>query len=118
MTQRQRTHLLRQVMRMAANNRAERTTAAAELRYTGRAVARVAGALLLEHLLAGAPDFRTALGLMGTGLTLGELPVDAALDQVLARLKAENPIRELDRARSLAFEGGDVQFHVMHPPSR
>src|SRR6059058_4785182 len=107
MLERQRAHLLRQVGRVRANHRTECTAAAAELRHAGRAVTRTAGALLLVHLLAGAPDVGATLGLVGAGLPLGELPVDAALDQILARLKTENLVRELDRAGVLAFKRGD-----------
>ena len=77
-----------------------------------------AGALLRVHLLAGAPDLGAVLGLVGAALALGELPVDAALDDVGARLEAEDRIRQRDRAGFLAVEGGDLQFHVTRPPSR
>src|SRR6267378_146791 len=97
---------------------AESTAAAAELRHPRRAVTRTAGALLLVHLLAGAPDLGAALGLVGPGLTFGELPVDAALDDVLARLEAENLVRKLNRAGRLAFKRCDFQFHLTRPPAR
>src|ERR1700750_809121 len=61
-----------------------------------------AGALLLVHLLAGAPDIGAALRLVGAGLTLGELPVDAALDDILARLETKNGVGKLNRASFLA----------------
>src|SRR5204863_2516401 len=80
MLERQRAHLLRQGERVRANHRTERTATAAELRHTGRTVTSTAGALLLVHLLAGAPDVGAPLCLVRSGLTLGELPVDAALD--------------------------------------
>src|SRR6187431_727464 len=94
------------------------TSAAAELRHPGRAVTGTAGALLLVHLLAGAPDVGATLRLVGAGLTLGELPVDAALDDVLARLEAENGVRQLNRTSRLAFKGCDFQFHLTRPPAR
>jgi hypothetical protein len=53
---------------------------------------------------------------VGAGLTLGKLPVDAALNQIDTRLKAENRIRQADRTGILAFKGGDLQFHLTHPP--
>src|SRR6202171_3040105 len=118
MTKRQRANLLRQSERVRAHHGAESTAAAAELRHPGRAVTRTAGALLLVHLLAGAPDIRPALGLVGPGLTFGELPIDAALDDVLARLQAENLVRKLNRAGRLAFKRCDFQFHLTRPPAR
>src|SRR6059058_2178787 len=118
MLERQRAHLLRQVGRVRANHRTERTSTAAELRHAGRAVTGAAGALLLVHLLAGAPDIGAALRLVGAGLALVELPLHAALDDVLARLEAENGIGQLDRACRLAFKGCDFQFHLTRPPAR
>src|SRR3954452_7839112 len=103
---------------MAADHRTEGAATAAELRHTGGAVTRTAGALLLVHLLAGTPDIGAALRLVGAGLTLGELPIDAALDQILARLQTENGVRQLDRAGVLAFKRGDIQFHLTRPPAR
>src|ERR1700735_2552680 len=49
------------------------------------ALAGAAGALLLVHLLAGTPDLGAPLHLMSAGAALGELPHDAALDEILAR---------------------------------
>ena len=116
--ERERAHLLRQVDGVAAHHRTEGASAAAELRHARRAVTGAAGALLRIHLLAGAPDFGAVLGLVGAALALGELPVDAALQDVGARLEAENRIRQIDRAGFLAFERGDFHFHVTRPPSR
>src|SRR3954447_23296274 len=96
MLERQRAHLLRQVGRMRANHRTERTATAAELRHAGRAMTSTAGALLLVHLLAGAPDIGAALRLVRSGLALVELPLDATLDDILARLQAENLVGKLD----------------------
>src|ERR1700749_920800 len=79
MLERQRAYLLRQVGRMRTNHRTEGTAAAAELRHAGRAVTGTAGAFLLVHLLAGAPDIGTALRLMSAGLPLVELPLHASL---------------------------------------
>src|SRR5512139_805926 len=103
---------------MAAHDGAERAATAAELRNARGAVTGAAGSLLRIHLLAGPPDFGTSLGLMGAALTLCELPVDAALDDVGPRLKAEDRVRQLDRTGFLAFEGGDFHFHITRPPSR
>src|SRR5260370_35960096 len=101
-----------------ARDGAERPPAAAELGRPGRTVSRAAGALLIANLLAGAPDVRTALRLVGAGLTFGELPVDAALDDILARLQTENLVGELNRTRRLALKRCDFQFHLTHPPAR
>src|SRR5262249_6098944 len=92
--------------------------AAAELRDARGAVAGATGAFLRIHFLAGSPDFRAALGLVRAALALGELPVDAALDDVGPRLKAEDRIRQLDGSGFLAFEGGDLHFHITRPPSQ
>src|SRR5580693_9911408 len=112
MAKRQRANLLWQGKGVRTHHRAERTAAAAELRHPGRAVTRTAGALLLVHLLAGAPDLGAALGLVGAGLTLVELPLNAALDDILARLQTEDAFGELDRTGRLAFKGCDFQFHL------
>src|SRR5262249_54602804 len=111
-----RPHLLRQVDGVAAHQGPEGAAAAAEQVGAGRAVTGAAGALLAIHFFAGAPDLGAVLHLVGAALALGELPVDAALDQVGARIEAENGIRQLDRARRLAVEAGDLQFHVTLPP--
>src|ERR1700750_572922 len=103
---------------MAAHDRAEGASAAAELRHARRAVTSTAGALLRVHLLARTPDLAAILGLVRAALTLGELPVDAALNDVDARLEAENRIRQAGRTSLSAFERGDLQFHITHPPSQ
>src|SRR4030095_5965902 len=68
--------------------------------------------------LAGAPDIGAALGLVRAGLTLVELPLYAARDDVLARLQTENLVRKLDRAGRLPFQRCDFQFHLTRPPAR
>src|SRR5215813_6661057 len=103
---------------MGANHRAKGTAAAAELRHAGRAMASATRTLLLVHLLAGAPDLGAALRLVSAGLTLVELPLHAAGNDVRARLETEDLVRELHRTCGLAFERGYLQFHVMRPPSR
>src|SRR5271154_4790779 len=72
--ERQRPHLLRQVMRVAARDRTHGPSAAAELWHPGRAVTGAAGALLLVHLLAGAVDVRAPQRLMRAALAPGALP--------------------------------------------
>src|SRR5215475_110904 len=103
---------------MRADHRTEGTAAAAELRHPGRAVTGTAGTLLLVHLLAGAPDLGAALGLVGAGLALVELPLHATCNDVLPRLETEDLVRQVDRTGGLAFEGGDFQFHLTRPPSQ
>ena len=115
--QRERAHLLRQADGVAAHDGTEGPAAAAELRHARRAVTGAAGALLGIHLLAGAADFAAVLGLVGAALALGELPVDAALEDVGARLEPEDRVRQAHRAGLLAVERGDLQFHVMRPPA-
>src|SRR5215470_17438557 len=69
------------------------------LRTTGPwAVAGAAGALLLVHLLARTRDLVADLDLVGAGAALGELPGDAALQDVGADLgDAEDLVSELHR---------------------
>src|SRR5262249_55060914 len=93
-----------------------RTAAAAEQVDARRAVTCTAGALLRVHFLAGAPDLGTVLHVVRAGAALGELPDNAALDQVGTRLKAKDVLVERNRARFLAVEGGDFEVHHA-PPS-
>src|SRR6185503_10329354 len=116
-TQRERAHLLRQVVGVAAHHRAEHAGAAAEVRRAGRTVTGAAGALLRVHLLAGPHDVVAVLGLVRAGLALGELPIDAALDQVGARLEPEDVLRQAERAGFLTLEGGDFHIHLTRPPA-
>src|SRR5579862_4266706 len=116
MAKRERADLLRQVGCMRAHDRTERTATTAELRHAGRAVTGAAGALLLIHLLASAPDFGAALGLVRASLALVELPLHAALNNVLARLKTEDAFGELDRTGRFALECCDFQFHYAPSP--
>src|SRR5262249_13402258 len=85
--------------------------AATKLGNARRAVTSAARSLLRIHFLAGAPDFTAALGLVGATLALGELPVDATLDEVGTRFKAEDRIRQSGLSRILAIEGDDLEFH-------
>src|SRR5690242_18868607 len=118
MLERERAHFLRQLDGVAANQRTECAAAAAELRDARGTVASATSALLRIHFLSGPPDFSTALGLVRAALTLGELPVDAALDDIGPWLKAEDCLRQRDRPGFLPFEGGDLHFHVTRPPSQ
>jgi hypothetical protein len=51
-----------------------------------------AGALLPVQFLAGARDFGPVLDLMGAALAFRKLPNDAAVNNVGARLEAENGV--------------------------
>src|SRR5438094_100014 len=82
--------LLGQADLMAAHERAERTAAAAEQVDAGGAVTGVAGALLRVHFLTGTPDLGAVLDFVGAGAALGELPDDATLNDVVARLEPED----------------------------
>ena len=113
--QRERPDLLRQADLVAARMRAERAAAAAEQVDARRAVTGGAGALLPVHLLAGAVDVGPVLHFMRAGAALGQLPDDAAVDQIGARFEAENGVGQCDRAAFLAVEGGDLQLHVTFP---
>src|SRR5450631_856958 len=103
MLERERAHLLRQVDGVAAWRRSKRSAAAAEEVHLGWAVAGGAGALLLVHLLASAVDFGAVLDVVGAALALGELPDDAALQDVGAWHKAEDRVRKFDRTSRLAI---------------
>ena len=113
--QSERTDLLRQVMGVAPNDRSERLAAAAELRSGLGAVAGATSTLLGIGLLGRGGNLAAHLGLVGAGLTLGELPANHALQDVGARLKPENVIGKRDRAVRLAVEGGDLQVHHSAP---
>ena len=113
--ERERAHLLRQADFMAARMRTERAATAAEQIDARRAVAGRAGALLAIHLLAGAMDVGAVLDRVRAGLALGELPNDAAMNDVGARLEPENGVGHGDRAGLLAVEGSDFQLHITRP---
>src|SRR5262245_54235960 len=115
--ERQRTHFLRQADGVTARVRAKRSTAAAEQIDARGAVARRTGALLPIHLLAGARDLRPVLDLVGAALAFCQLPDDAAMNDVGARLEPENSVGQRDRAGLLAVERGDLNFHITRPSS-
>src|SRR5262249_27037059 len=113
----ERADLLRQIDRVAAHHRTERTAATAKQVDARRAVAGTASTLLAVHLLAGAPDVGAVLHGMGAGAALGQLPHDAALDQIGTRLKAEDGVVQRDRSGRLAVERGDLELHHAPPLS-
>src|SRR6185437_15058484 len=108
--------LLLQAEFVAAHHRAEDDGAAAELRRAQAALAGAAGALLPPRLLGGALDVADALGLVGAGAALGELPVHHARQDVLADRHAEDLVGELDVADALVVEVLDGELHDW-PPS-
>src|SRR5262249_6211262 len=55
------------------------------------------------------------LHLVGAGATPGELPHDAALDEILARLQPEDRVGQADRTFLLAIESRDLEFHGHAP---
>ena len=114
--ERERAHLLRQIDGVAAHDRTESTAAAAELRDARASRDGRRRCPSARTSSCRCARFRRAvLGLVRAALALGELPVDAALQDVAARLEAENLIRQISLAGFLAVEGDDFQFH--HAPS-
>src|SRR6478736_7064749 len=101
---------------MLTHDRTEGTAAAAELRHARRAVTRPAGALLLVYFLARTPDFGAVLDLVRAGASLGELIAHHAVDQIHARLEAENLVVEFDVAGRFAVKRRDVDLHGISPP--
>src|ERR1019366_1401903 len=89
--------------------------AAHEQRRGPRAMAGLAGALLLVHLLLGAIDFGARQNLVLTRTALGQLPHHHALDQIRARLQAEDGIGQFEVTRRLVVEIEDFGFHDFQP---
>ena len=114
--QRERPHLLRQIEGMTAHDRTERLAAAAELRRRLVAVARAAGALLAVHLLRRRLDLAARLRLVRARLALGELPAHHAVQDVGARLEAEDGVGQRHRPRRFAGKRRDFEFHHASPP--
>ena len=104
MAQRQGANLLGQIMGMAAHDGAECASTTTELGDARRTVTGAAGALLLVHLLAGARDVRAVLHRVRASATLGKLIADHARNEILARLKAEDVVLELDRTGRRSVE--------------
>lgn len=103
---------LGEVEGVATDDRTVGPGAADELGRPARAVTGAASALLLVHLLRGPGDFVPDLDLVVARAALGELPGDAALQDVGADLfDAEDVVGELDRAALPAVQLDDVEFH-------
>ena len=117
MAQGQGPDLLVQAELVRADHRAVRLGAADELGRPARTVTGAAGALLAVHLLAGARDFVADLDLVRAGPALGQLPGDAALQDVAADLvDAEDGVGEINGAALGAAQRDDVDFHCSSPP--
>ncbi len=118
MPQRQGAHLLRQVDGVASDDGTEGFSTADENARTARAVAGIAGALLLINFLLGAIDFRAALGLVVARLPFRQLPLHHAVQDIGARLQPENVIGQIDGSSFFRFECLNVGFHdVTFAPS-
>ena len=115
--QRQRAHLLGQVVRVAAHHRAEGAAAAAELRHAApsRDGRRRCPSACTSSCRCGAISARSER-LVRAGPALGELPAHHAGDDVGARLEAENRVVELDRAGGGAVERRHVDLHRRQSP--
>src|SRR5690606_3133291 len=85
--------------------------AADEDRSAAVAVASRAAALLATPLLARAGDIRALAGRAGGAAAVLELPGDDAVQDIGARLDAEDGIAQLDIADRLAVEFLDLHLH-------
>ena len=113
----ERPELLGQVVRVAARRRPLVGAAVAEGRRLARAVPGAAGALLAVDLLGRVADLRLAQHRVGAGLALGQLPAHHPVQDVGARLEAEDRVVELDRPRRGRVERDHVEFHCFSLPS-
>ena len=73
MTKSKRANLLGQVVRMAADLRAERASSTTELRHAGRTVTGATGAFLLIDFAVAARDLATGLGASGASAAVGAI---------------------------------------------
>src|SRR5690606_32745947 len=107
--------LLRQVVFVAANNRAMSLATAAELRCTSRRVTGAARTLLAVHLGTGAGNVRTGLRGMRALLALCELPANNAVENVFAGIQTENLLGDRQLAGVLAREARYLKIHYSAP---
>src|SRR5262249_5684324 len=110
-------HFFLQIVAVVPHHRAEDHGAATELRRAQAALARASGALLPPGLLGRALDVADALGGVGAGAALGELPIDHARQDVAAHRRAKHGLGELNLADILVVEVLHRDFHLMRPPS-
>src|SRR5690242_6925255 len=73
--------------------------------------------LPLLRFLAGTRDLRPVLHFVRPALSFGQLPNDAAVNDVGAWLKTKNSVRHGNRACFFAVEGTDLELHVTPPSS-
>ena len=104
MLQGERTYLFGETGGVTARGRSERSAAAAEQIDLSRTVPRRAGALLAIHFFAGTLDFAPILNIMRATLALGELPSDAAMQDIRAGFETKDRIRQFNGAGSLSVQ--------------
>ena len=95
-------HLLRGLLVVLARLRAVGDATAAAVRRPDRALAGVAGALLLERLLAAAADLGAGLGALRAAAASGQLGRDDLVHQRHVGLHAEHAVVEVERAGVVA----------------
>src|SRR6185312_9291858 len=103
-TERARHHLLGHVVLVVARLGREDLAASHVVRSARRALASVAGALLLVRLLAAAAHFVAPLGRVRAGTALGALSLHDLPQEVLVDLDAEDAVVEIHFADGLAVE--------------
>ncbi len=116
-TQSELDHLLGGLLVVLARLRAVGDATTAHVRRTAGALAGVAGALLLERLLATAADFGAGLGALRATATSGQLGGDDLVHQRHVGLHAEHLVVEVEAAGVVA--GGVLhgdRCHVGHLP--
>src|SRR5215470_13206300 len=110
MLQAERANLFWQVELVAVVDRTHRLRAAHEERCRASAVTRLAGAFLLVEFLLRAIDFAASQHLVRSRAALRKLPDDHALDEIHARLEAEDLVLELDLALRFVVEAEKFRF--------
>src|SRR5579883_2402701 len=108
--QRSEEHLFGQRVAIVARLGSVDRAAMTPQRRTNRTDARAAGALLPPELAARAADFALILGLVRARAEAGEIPARSFVQQILVNLRAENGIRQLERADFLATQ----IYHIHH----
>ena len=98
-------------MAEGAGTRAVRLAAADEDRRLAVAVASRTAALLATELLAGAGDVAALAGGASGAAALFELPGNDAVQDVCARVDAEDVVVKIDVGASLAIEGLYLDLH-------
>src|SRR5690606_1762755 len=116
MTKAQGTELLRQIMGVRTRGRAlVHTTVTEDRRFLGP-VTCATGAFLAVDLLGRIGHIGLAEGRVRASLRTRTLPANDAVQDVGARLKAEQRFVELNRTGNAAVEFDHVKFHAS-PPS-